>query len=311
MSELTELLAQVDLVELIEEYYELKEDSTRYYRARQHDSLVVDTLRGKWYWNSRGISGDAIDWLTQVCGLSFGEAVRRLRLENSHPEPQLGKLPARQRPQTEPVNMAIQALECHLALMNHKARAMALQRDRCLRLLTIQQARLGWYNDGYIAGWTIPHWLNPKLRYGEHDYCSGIKVRCIEGPTRYRALPGSRFGLYTPVTITNPTFIVEGEFKALHIVQLGGCAVATNANVGGESFRAEWVTKVVKSQLGLVFAVRDNDLGGLAFLESVRRHIPHALALAPAAEYKGIDDWIVGARIRSLDQLITEGLNNV
>lgn len=292
--DIKKLVEGVDLVELIDETYELEPDGHRYWRSVEHDSLVVDSDRQKFYFNSRGLSGDAIDWCVLIGGLSFKEAVAYLggvdRSFNPRPRPTPSK----------PVNMAVDAIHYHQSLLSHKARAMALQKERGLRLATILKARLGWYAGVMGGGWTIPYFV------GDGDnFCSGIKVRLLQGDIRYRALPGSRFGLYQPVPLQGPrVFIVEGEIKLLHLVQLGGVAVATN----NRGFRREWASKLTSKSGLVIYAIRDNDLGGLIFLETVRSAIPGAIPLAPHPSYKGVDDWIVGARITDLDQLIEEGL---
>lgn len=55
----------------------LKRDGPNY-RHREHDSLVYVTSKGYWYWNSRGRSINALDYLIQIRGYGFAEAVSRL-----------------------------------------------------------------------------------------------------------------------------------------------------------------------------------------------------------------------------------------
>lgn len=55
----------------------LKKDG-RNYRHREHDSLVYVTAKNFWYWNSRGKSITALDYLMEIRGYSFAEAVSRL-----------------------------------------------------------------------------------------------------------------------------------------------------------------------------------------------------------------------------------------
>lgn len=290
------LVEGVDLVELIDETYELEPDGHRYWRSIEHDSLVVDVgnVPHRFYWNSRGLSGDAVDWLILVFGLSFKEAVHRLGLETTV---HLVHRPARLPTADKATNMAVDAICYHQALLSHKAQAMSLQKRRGLRLMTILKARLGWHTEW--GGWTIPYFV------GDGDnFCSGIKVRLLRGRIRYRALPESRFGLYQPVPLQGPTvFIVEGEFKALHVIQLGGVAVATN----NRGFRQEWASKFTSKFRPTIYVIRDNDLGGLVFLKTVFAALPKVTPLAPPPSCKGVDDWIVEARITSLNQLIEEG----
>lgn len=55
----------------------LKKDG-RNYRHREHDSLVYVTAKNFWYWNSRGKSITALDYLMEIRGYRFSEAVSRL-----------------------------------------------------------------------------------------------------------------------------------------------------------------------------------------------------------------------------------------
>jgi DNA primase len=57
-----------------------------YYKGVEHDSLVIDTKKNIFYWNSMGISGNALDWLMQIKGLTFGESVRFLEKMDKKPE---------------------------------------------------------------------------------------------------------------------------------------------------------------------------------------------------------------------------------
>ncbi|MEE1264053.1 DUF3991 domain-containing protein [Ruminococcus sp.] len=66
----------------------LKNDG-RNYRHREHDSLVYVTAKNFWYWNSRGKSITALDYLMEIRGYGFSEAVSRL----------IGDAPARSSPQ--------------------------------------------------------------------------------------------------------------------------------------------------------------------------------------------------------------------
>jgi len=302
-----DVLAKTDLAELIEQTYELESDGPRYWRAREHDSLVIDERKQRWYWNSRDLGGDALDWLTEVCNLTFKDALNRLRLREGATA-RLARLPVSE---PKPKNMTMEALQYHQALISHKGRALTLQRQRSLRLATILRARLGWYEDGMIAGYTIPHWTEPPPSHRplKWQVCLGIKLRCVQGPKRYRALPGSRFGLYTPANLaTAPmVFIVEGEFKALHILQLGGVAVSCTC----KCFTPDKAEKLSQLRQTAIFCVRDNDLGGLEFVGAVRQYLPQVILLAPAPGFKGVDDWVIAKRIQSLDELITKGLAHV
>lgn len=49
-----------------------------YYTTEEHDSLVIDPKRAIFFWNSKGIYGDVIRWLTEIKGLSKVEAIRQV-----------------------------------------------------------------------------------------------------------------------------------------------------------------------------------------------------------------------------------------
>uniref|UniRef100_UPI003F4969BD DUF3991 domain-containing protein n=1 Tax=Bacillus multifaciens TaxID=3068506 RepID=UPI003F4969BD len=56
----------------------VKSDSERYYRLVEHDSLIIDRLKNRFYWNSRGVNGNIINFVQEVEGASFPGAMQRL-----------------------------------------------------------------------------------------------------------------------------------------------------------------------------------------------------------------------------------------
>ena len=292
---------KTDLVELISQTYALDEASGSYWRATQHDSLVVS--QHHWWWNSHGTSGDAIDWCRDQMHMTFHEALNYL-LGTAMSDHAANR--ATPKPIAPPRNLAWDAEEWHQGMLRSKSTIALLQRKRNLRLATILAAKLGWHPT--MKGWSIPHWL-----HGNTDYCSGVKVRVLwKGEVRYVSVKGSRFGLYMPPPLPNldPSmlFVVEGEWKALSIMQLGAYAVGCPA----KHFLPKW-WEHLSSRFGqaTVYVVRDNDLAGLVFLSKVRAAIPHALPLAPPITVKAVDDWIVTNPQLTLPSLIQNGVGNI
>ena len=70
--------AEVPIESVIGSYYTLVPEGSRYLRAREHDSLVVDRQLGRYHWNSRGEWGDVIDFVRREESLTFVEALARL-----------------------------------------------------------------------------------------------------------------------------------------------------------------------------------------------------------------------------------------
>lgn len=57
----------------------LTKSGKRYYRGVEHDSLVVDTEKNLFFWNSIGISGNALDWMCKIRGYSIADALEYLQ----------------------------------------------------------------------------------------------------------------------------------------------------------------------------------------------------------------------------------------
>ncbi len=88
----------VDLAALVDSQFPLAAGQ-RYRRAKEHDSLVIDTKNQTYFWNSRGESGDLIDWVGRHCltyngswnstdPALFKEAICWLAQRAGLPEPQ-------------------------------------------------------------------------------------------------------------------------------------------------------------------------------------------------------------------------------
>jgi len=73
------LIAKVPIDVIVRERFRLKESGVRYLRGIEHDSLVIDLETNRFYWNSIGISGDALTWLTKILGLSYSDSLIELQ----------------------------------------------------------------------------------------------------------------------------------------------------------------------------------------------------------------------------------------
>ncbi|MCL4300563.1 MAG: toprim domain-containing protein [Anaerolineae bacterium] len=68
-----ELKAKVKIENIINQDFTLR-DQGRFLRAKEHDSLIVDTRRQLYFWNSRGESGDVYTWLMARHNWDFRQA---------------------------------------------------------------------------------------------------------------------------------------------------------------------------------------------------------------------------------------------
>lgn len=73
------LVKSVPVDKIIERDFSLDRGASRYIRAIAHDSLVIDLEQNIFYWNSVGISGNALDWLRKIKGMSMMDSLKLLR----------------------------------------------------------------------------------------------------------------------------------------------------------------------------------------------------------------------------------------
>jgi len=73
-----DLAYKVPVDKIIAHTFRLKGNG-RYLRGIEHDSLVIDLEKNRFYWNSLGISGSALDWLMKIKGMSYRSAFEALQ----------------------------------------------------------------------------------------------------------------------------------------------------------------------------------------------------------------------------------------
>jgi DNA primase len=73
---------------LAAEDFTLERDGNRFLRAVEHTSLVIDTKKDLFYWNSKNLSGDSIAYLIKVRGYSYAKATETVKKYPSEYIPQ-------------------------------------------------------------------------------------------------------------------------------------------------------------------------------------------------------------------------------
>lgn len=74
-----EIANNVNLVEYLLSIGEpLKREGNQFYRHEQHDSLVINTKRNYFSWNSKNVSGNAVTYLMNVHNFTFQYAVKKI-----------------------------------------------------------------------------------------------------------------------------------------------------------------------------------------------------------------------------------------
>jgi len=251
----------VKLEKLIHQRYPLKwkGSSKRWMvpKAGEPSSLVIDTKFQRFFWYAKGLVGGTYVWMRDVLRMPEIDVLRdsfdTIACDEASPptENDVGRY--------------------HYALMRYGKGASYII-GRGIGKRAAEHFRLG-YSDEYDGSITIPYYLDGEL--------TGIKLRVIsrEG-IRYRAVAGSKFSLYNKGRV-----IVEGEFKAIHLWQIGIEAMSLPAM----GFNNDHIRARLQGQY---LYMRDNDKAGFM---SALCGLKHGLDLVVTStpSHKSIDDYII------------------
>lgn len=209
----------------------------RYLKAIEHDSLVLDIEKQLFYWNSRGLCGNAFDWLTKIKGMSPTEA--RKYLGDFIP------LLYTAVPEEGPVYVNDGLVEVFFEL--GKQYRDYWRNDRGFTDSTIDMFKLG-----YTGKWhVIPIFVNGKFR--------NFQCRTPDKKVKswYRGQGPLPFNL-DYCKKQEFCFITEGPVDAIACMQMGIPAMSSNA--GAEYFNNEWALRLYK--VPVVYILFDNDKAG-------------------------------------------------
>lgn len=158
----------------------------RYVHTREHDSLVIDTRVGYYYWNSNGEHGDVIEWLRKRRGWDFKSAVEFLCRRAGLPDPEWGagspmqRLAARAKQEVFDV-----AADAFSKWLWEDPGALSYARSRGWTDETIIRARLG-YTGAYEYRGQLSKELHDAIALSGADPLSpaGVSVLGYEGDVR-------------------------------------------------------------------------------------------------------------------------------
>lgn len=265
--------------EVIGQTHDLTNRAGRYLRGLEHDSLVVDTEKQYFVWNSQGKQGDVITWLELTRGWGFGEAVTWLAGRSGitlHVDREVAAQHAAQRAVVDALTWIMRHLQERLQL---DAAATEYCRGRGWPADTVTGAGLGYWDgdrkalaahcksggldvqaDVVQAVMAIPagmliygHWSG-----GRCEYLSG---RSIEGKRHYNppaALLGERrvYWNHAVNRMVEDCVIVEGQADAVTLGHWGIPAVA----LAGVSANDQLVKMMERFER--VFVALDGDAAG-------------------------------------------------
>lgn len=236
----------------------------RYLKTLEHDSLVIDTEKQLFFWNSKNISGDALSWLTKVKGMPFPLAVQELKLENHFPA-------------WVAEYKSNKHVVVHEDLVDSFFELGKQHRDYWRNHRGFSDSTIDLFKLGYTGEWyVIPIFINNKLRNFQcrkpdksmkHWY-SGV------GPLPFNI---------DLVKHTSWFVLTEGPPDAIMLTQHGIPAMSTNT--GGGYFDPRWVPLLPK--LERVYIVYDNDDAGRNGVEKSSRVFGHK---ALAYTFEGYPD---------------------
>lgn len=225
---------KLDIVAVIEVDEPLVQRGSDKWVGVNHDSLQVTPSKGLWHWWKRGVGGDAIQWMTEIHGQTFYDAIRDLiGFSGGRTFPQAPKAPLKPSAINPPYDMAL-VNRYHYDLLNNPNALAMIPKFGLSRSIV----------DEYLIGYKKDHW-----NMGESyviPVLDGQKILTI----RHRMWnPSDRLGKYLPERkgdgaqlfgwdkITKETVIVEGEKKAMVLNSVG---IPTVGIMGADSFKKEF-----------------------------------------------------------------------
>lgn len=239
------------LFDLIEKDFTVvpKGKGGRWFTTIEHDSLIIDEENEAFFWNSRGVFGDAYVWLTKIKGITHDNAKEKLSLLQADLAQTYSQIIYNK---TETV---VYPKLVEIFWENGKT-DRGYWYKRGITDQTIDQFQLG-SNDGW--------YLIPLYRDGNFV---NFQMR--------RDLPEKKiklwYGNFKPVLfneqvlrISNKVFIVESPTDAILLSQNGLPAVASSSGAG--YWDKSWFKKFLWAEE--IYIVYDNDEAGFSGMRKV------------------------------------------
>jgi DNA primase len=226
---------------LVEQDFGLKWNGGRWARSLEHDSLVIDTEKDLFFWNSENKFGDALDYLIFI--RKYSEKQAKEYLKSIH----IGISPV------AAVEVPYVPYEKLVEILWVNGKSIRdYWYERTLTDNTIDRYRLGFFN-----GWfTIPLYSNNQF----------INFQCRRDKPEKRIKLWYKDTHFTPVLFnedvlkfTNTVFVPEGLVDCILLSQHGIPSV-TKAS-GASYFNPEWVSKF--KNIKEIYYIADNDIAGI------------------------------------------------
>lgn len=234
-----ELISKVPIDKIIEKDFRLKR-SGRYLRGVEHDSLVIDLKNNRFYWNSLGVSGDALVWLMNINGQSYATALKTLQNYTGLPFTRILERLEEPTPLYQPLLKAFFTLGKYYREYWYK---------RGYTDETIDYFKLGYTGKAFV----IPVVLEDKL----------CNFQCRTGGMgKKRIWNWAKDRPAYPFNVKHKTkyvFLTEGLPDTITMHQMGLPAMSQIS--GPYAWRKEWNKYIIK--FNLCYVLYDNDKAGI------------------------------------------------
>ena len=275
-------LRDIPVDRVVSRDFALTRSGERYLRGMDHNSLVVDLEKNKWFWNSLNLYGDAYDWLIKIRGYSSIDALKILQ-QYTH----------------EPLHRVVYE-------------SLFKPQGPYYKLLKVfhdlgKIRRSYWYGRGYTddtidlfqLGYSGEHYVIPILFEGKllNFQCRTPQKR-IWTWTKRRGIEPFNFDILPD---TSWVIITESPVDAIIATQHGFPAISLLPNaLNWDRNLSQYLTSMRK-----IYLAFDNDLAGEHGLKKVGKQFPHKVWVV---DWKGYPNkWDVGDVLKpGTDKAINE-----
>lgn len=221
----------------------------RYFRCREHDSLIVDTEKQIFHWNSKSITGDIYTWLVKIRGMSPRDAFSLYDKEKGTDKKA--------------------GLEIETFVNNDKSPSVVVDPDLVNKFHLYGKNHLEYWKD--FRGYTVDTIGKFKLGYSGEYYTIPITENGSFTNFQCRSLSPKRVKLwyrgvgphifnFEILKFSNWVVVTEGPVDAIMLSQYNIPAISQTGGAGNYKIYAEYFTHLVG--LKKVFITYDNDKAG-------------------------------------------------
>lgn len=215
----------------------------RYLKGSVNDSLIIDTKRQLFFWNSKGIAGTTLDWLVKIKGMSKEDAYKSMGTHTLIPPP-LTYYEDRKREFVVSPTLVSSFFE-----LGKTHREYWL--DRGYKHSTIDYFRLGYTGEWY----TIPIWLDGEFR---NFQCRKSEPKRMK--PWYTGMGALPYNLDILKVYDDFCILTEGPPDVIMLYQNGFPSVSQTVGAGGYKIYRKYFMRFFP--LNRIYICYDNDKAG-------------------------------------------------